>query len=644
MELYDVNGIGIFSILKGAFFENIFFLELIVVFYFGILADKYFFQQKNISQGRMKIFQKIYRARLKRRDQKLKNILHENKKIKSEFKKYSERKKSFELAELMMKKDFANDKEIIEAVREIYKFLASQEEKKSFGLNEAVFMMRNMDSYNFFAKENGKVMFERKIEVIDSENIFEAIENQNVEKKSQNIIEEKKKKHFKDLSEKEQNEFLKSVRLPKELQEQMLIDCVNGSSYIYSPLPGLTVSYNDNGIEFISSYAKVDLKEFSIAYALPRSSIYSTLKIYSNDGLSFKYKLVESSEAKAREKVLETDADEVENRGYEESFDNDTMESVRKKDMKEKMDDFFKNASVPNDGRHKQHTSNEKAIPQEAVENKEDGLKRDDMLLEINSDIFTNTTNDIMNQKKEDYKTNQIVEENKDGKALIGARDFFYSKSSFDQITDFFNHRNFSNPALFKEWFFAHIFSRQKYITPFAYIKKKAHTDENIESCEIYIDIEFLFQCIANVSSFRGIYDKCYSKAKNTKRFIQSSFINDESIATINFFFSEVFGESVRIEKNLASRVNMQSGEVTDTQELFVRVISKQAERYFVCNMLRIKIDKVIFESLSGLIHNINSKDVSFLFADSKKGKALMTSNDIKMINYKTADIEKVFK
>jgi hypothetical protein len=66
---------------------------------------------------------------------------------------------------LDFEKKLPSKEKVYEIVKNIYSELQNTKVSKTFNFTEAVFILRNMDEFNFFTKENGRIMFEKKNKV-----------------------------------------------------------------------------------------------------------------------------------------------------------------------------------------------------------------------------------------------------------------------------------------------------------------------------------------------------------------------------------------------------------------------------------------------------------------------------------------------
>lgn len=154
-----VDGVDIFSLIKNSLVEYSGLGFGILGFYIGAMFYKYFFIGKKYYEG-TNIFKKAKENEIK----KLKSEIEFLKKNISDILKEKQEihKKSKDRIELDFEKKLPSKEKVYEIVKNIYRDLQETTTKKTFNLTEAVFMMRNMDEYNFFTKESGRIMFEKK--------------------------------------------------------------------------------------------------------------------------------------------------------------------------------------------------------------------------------------------------------------------------------------------------------------------------------------------------------------------------------------------------------------------------------------------------------------------------------------------------
>ena len=167
-------------------------------------------------------------------------------------------------------KKLLSKEKVYEIVKNIYSELQNTKVSKTFNLTEAVFMLRNMDEFNFFTKENGRIMFEKKIDLIDDE-----------EYEDKNSM----RNHIDDFSELEIKELVKSFQLPKQNEEEMLVAVLSGSSYIYQIVHGLNCIFTNDMVRFIRDGNKTiseDWAEIDMVHSY--IELYSLVEKKNDDG------------------------------------------------------------------------------------------------------------------------------------------------------------------------------------------------------------------------------------------------------------------------------------------------------------------------------------------------------------------------
>jgi hypothetical protein len=264
MKIFDDNGVELLSIVQNSFTEHKSIILYIAVFYLGMLVPeiirkgKYFYKDTFLfrffkrRKNKLRLNSLVSRKAKRFSAQEIKKLNLEISKLKN----------LDSVAELNIKKDIGSKDEVYERVKYLYKFLLSEDKKKSFGLTEAVLMLQNMKTYSFFTKEDATIGFERNIVVVDE--VSQVVKTNQV----------KVERAVENYSASELLELINNFKIPEALEKEMLIAVLSGNTYTYPVIPGLSFYVTNEKRNFVKRGETISLDASYKTFAYPYSDRY----------------------------------------------------------------------------------------------------------------------------------------------------------------------------------------------------------------------------------------------------------------------------------------------------------------------------------------------------------------------------------
>lgn len=548
MKIFDDNGVELLSIVQNSFTEHKSIVLYMVVFYLGMLVPeiirkgKYFYKDTFLfrffkrRKNKLRLNSLVSRKAKRFSAQEIKKLNLEISKLKN----------LDSVAELNIKKDIGSKDEVYERVKYLYKFLLSEDKKKSFGLTEAVLMLQNMKTYSFFTKEDATIGFERNIVVVDE--VSQVVKTNQV----------KVERAVENYSASELLELINNFKIPEALEKEMLIAVLSGNTYTYPVIPGLSFYVTNEKRNFVKRGETISLDASYKTFAYPYSDRYKLTTTKDAEGKEIHhvseikdYQNKKKSKEKKEDKEPEKSKEEKNNKSdsVEPDFPTDTSIEidVLEIDEKNKVEKVLQNQS--------NEPEIEKNLPEIISEN----------IFEIKSEL--------------NFSSEQ--------KSIIG----FFSKNSYASVDENFEIE------IFKK-----LFSNLKPQTPFAFLDGVPQQNNFF----IYIEPELFVNLVSNAICAKAEFEKIYYKARGNNNFFNlAALIETSQIAairkTIEDNFTQVALSSFVIdnEKKVSTNVIKNILQIGEEYFLFSTLKFKVSKEIFDAlieiGVLVIKKPEVLF-------------------------------------------------